>query len=100
MRAIGHAATLAFVVACTVARSQSARAEEPVTAGEPRLMSESAEITSVIDAFDNDDPFDVNLVLGFHQSWKSSKIRRETNLNQPGLSNQAFVSSSENVASF
>jgi hypothetical protein len=105
MRAIGHAAavtlvacSLAITAGLTVARR--AAAEEPVTAGEPRLMSETAEVTSVIDAFDNDDPFDVNLVLGFQQSWKSSKIRRETNLNQPGLSNQAFVSTNENVASY
>src|SRR5208337_4926172 len=52
-----------------------ARADEPVAASEPRLMSETAEITSVVDAFDQDDPFDLNLVLGFQQTWKHANIR-------------------------
>src|SRR5579859_2259997 len=42
-----------------------ATADEPVGAREPHLMSETAEVTSVVDAFDGDDPFDLNLVLGF-----------------------------------
>ena len=55
-----------------------AKADEPVGAREPHLMSETAEITSVVDAFDDDDPFDLNLVLGFTQSWEHAKVRRET----------------------
>ncbi len=77
-----------------------ARAEEPVAPGEPRLMSETAEVTSVVDAFDNDDPFDLNLTIGFQQTWKSANIRRETNLNQPGLSTGGFVAATENIASY
>ena len=41
------------------------RAEEPRTAQEPRLMAESTEITQVADAFDDDDPIDVNLSVGY-----------------------------------
>lgn len=79
-----------------------ARADEPVAASEPRLLSETAEVTSVVDAFDDDagDPFDLNLTLGFDQSWKHSNIRRETELNQPGLSTGGFVPHTENVASY
>ncbi|HEY2510423.1 MAG TPA: hypothetical protein VGI39_06195, partial [Polyangiaceae bacterium] len=77
-----------------------ARAVEPVAPGEPHLMSETAEVTSVVDAFDDNDPFDVNLMLGFKQSWKSANIRRETSLGQPGLSTGGFVSGNENIATF
>src|ERR1700733_5012805 len=78
----------------------SARADEPVAASEPRMMSETAEVTSVVDAFDKDDPFDLNLTLGFQQSWKHANIRRETTLNQPGLSAGNFTAQTETIASY
>jgi len=74
--------------------------DEPVSPREPQLMSETAEITSVADAFDNNDPFDLNLVLGFQQSWKTAKIRRETTLNQPGLASGGFIPATENIAAY
>ncbi len=80
--------------------ARSARADEPVGAREPHLMGETAEITSVVDAFDEDDPFDLNLVIGFTQSWKHAKIRRETQLNQPGLASGGFIPATENIASY
>jgi hypothetical protein len=89
------AGTLGWLAATGVVR-----ADEPVAASEPRLMTETAEITSVVDAFDKDDPFDLNLTLGFQQTWKHANIRRETSLNQPGLSDGNFVASTENVASY
>jgi hypothetical protein len=64
------------------------------------MMSETAEVTSVVDAFDKDDPFDLNLTLGFQQSWKHANIRRETTLNQPGLSSGNFTATTENIASY
>src|SRR4051812_20936002 len=76
-------AALAVATYATSASLREARADEPVAASEPRLMSESGEATTVIDAFDKDDPFDLNLTLGFTQRWKSANIRRETSLNQP-----------------
>jgi hypothetical protein len=86
-------------------RARSAWADEPVAAREPRLMSETAEITTVADAFDAGDPFDLNLVLGFTQSWKNAKIRRESQLQQNGLYGSpsfpaGFIPASENVASY
>jgi hypothetical protein len=83
-----------------VVSPRTARAEEPTTTSEPRLMGETAEITSVVDAFDRDDPFDFNLTLGFNQRFKHTDIRRETNLDQPGLSTGHFVAATENVASY
>jgi hypothetical protein len=87
-------------MACAVTMARPAHADEPITPGEPRLMSETAEITSVVDAFDNDDPFDLNLTLGFQQTWKSANIRRETSLSQPGLSTGGILSANENIASY
>jgi len=83
-----------------LAAARTASADEPVGAREPRLMSETAEITSVADAFDGDDPFDLNLLVGFHQSWKHANIRRETTIAQPGLSTGGFVPATENIASY
>jgi len=77
-----------------------ARADEPVPAKEVRLLRETGENTTVIDAFDKDDPFDVNLSLTFRQQWKSANIRRETALTQGSLSSGGFVSANENVAAF
>ena len=88
------------VAVAAVCVSSLARADEPVAASEPRLLSETAEITSVVDAFDKDDPFDLHLTLGFTQMWKSANIRRETQLFEPGLSTGNFVARTENVAKF
>lgn len=77
-----------------------AYADEPVPAKEVRLLRETGENTTVIDAFDKDDPFDANLVLGLHQSWKSANIRRETTIQQNGLASGGFTATNENVASY
>ncbi|HEX3345003.1 MAG TPA: hypothetical protein VHS09_10550 [Polyangiaceae bacterium] len=97
---------LCFVAVLALSGAAStAHADEPVAAREPALMNETAEITSVVDAFDKDDPFDLNIVLGFTQSWKTAKIRRETQLPQNGLEGApgqqaGFVPATENVASY
>ena len=77
---------------CLIARASAA--DEPVGAREPHLMSESAEVTSVVDAFDKDDPFDLNLVVGFTQSWKHANVRRES------LSTSGFVSANQDIAQY
>ena len=41
------------------------RADEPRSATEPRIMQEPGEVVNVIDAFDEGDPFDISLSLGF-----------------------------------
>jgi hypothetical protein len=99
MRATGRLLPLiAGVLLLGVARF--ARADEPVAAREPRMMRETAEITSVVDAFDDDDPFDLNLVLGFTQSWKHANIRRETQAFGEGLATGGFIPATQNIASY
>ncbi len=98
--ATGRRTAIGILAAAALGAPRTARADEPVAAREPRLMSETAEITSVVDAFDSDDPFDLNLVLGFSQSYKHAKIRRETQLAQPGLATGGFIPASENIASY
>src|SRR5262252_5464489 len=77
-----------------------ARADEPVAAKEVRLLRETGENTTVIDAFDKDDPFDANLLLGLRQTWKSANIRRETSLSQNGLSTGGILAQNENVGAY
>ncbi len=78
----------------------TAHADEPRAPREPRMMRETGEITTVIDAFDEDDAFDANLFLGFEQKWHNANIRRETAIAQPGLSSGGFVAKTENIATF
>src|SRR5580658_4235614 len=100
MRAIARRGGALLALAACLLCGTPTRADEPVAASEPRMMSETAEVTSVVDAFDKDDPFDLNLTLGFQQSWKHANIRRETTLNQPGLSSGGFTAQTENIASY
>ncbi len=90
----------AALVPALLAIASPALADEPVAAKEPRLLRETGENTTVIDAFDKDDPFDANLLLTLRQSWKSANIRRETSLAQNGLSTGGFTAANENVASY
>jgi len=87
-------------VIAAIAWTTRARADEPYAATEPHLLDETAEVTSVVDAFDRDDPFDLHIYAGFMQRWKRADIHRETALNQPGLSTGGFVANTENVARF
>ncbi|MGC4089885.1 MAG: hypothetical protein QM756_18760 [Polyangiaceae bacterium] len=64
------------------------------------MLREPSEITQVVDAFDEDDPFDLHLSLGYETSWKSGAIRRETSIVQPGLTTGDYTSSGLNVAEY
>ncbi len=98
--AVGAAFLASAALANVASPLREARADEPVSAKEPRLLEETGENTTVIDAFDKNDPFDANLLLTFRQQWKSANIRRETSLNQGNLSSGGFVSRNENVATY
>src|SRR3954467_10294261 len=87
----------ALVVCCAAA---PAHADEPRKTSEPNVLREPAEITQVPDAFDDDDPFDLHLSLGYESTWTSSVIRRETSIAQPGLSTGGFTQSNMNVAQY
>src|SRR5260370_9520639 len=83
--------------------ASSARADEPFKLGEPRVLSEPGEVTDVVDAFDGEDVFDLHLTIGYQYTFKSSNIRRETNIsNQQNLmlSTANFTASNMNVAKY
>src|SRR5262249_13759123 len=75
-------------------------ADEPRSASEPRVMEEPGEVTNVIDSFEEGDPFDLNISLGFEYAAKSAKIMRETTIAAPGLSSGGFTSDLLNVAEY
>ncbi len=66
---------LALVIAAPVpsALAQSDADEEL------KLYSEPSSYTNVIDALDGDDPFDVNVQLGFRREYATGNIQREVN---------------------
>jgi hypothetical protein len=77
-----------------------AQADDGQSVKMPRIMMESGEVTSVVDAFDGDDPFDANISLGFQYSAKSARILRETSIYQPGLTTGGFTSNRMHVADY
>lgn len=77
-----------------------ARADEPRRATEPRIFSEPGEVTNVVDAFDEGNPFDIHVTLGFQQSFLGGKIRRESSIRQDTLATGNFISPLMNVASY
>ncbi|HVW25333.1 MAG TPA: hypothetical protein VHC69_08170 [Polyangiaceae bacterium] len=77
-----------------------ARADEPRKVTEPSVLNESAEVTSVVDAFDDNDLFDLHLSLGFQQTWRSSKIMRETTSNLDQFSSGGYTAGNLNVANY
>jgi hypothetical protein len=79
---------------------QPAGADEPVRATEPRILNEPGEVTHVVDAFDGDDPFDIHITLGYQHSWHRANIRRETSIDQAGLSTGGYKADTMNVASY
>jgi hypothetical protein len=77
-----------------------ARADEPRNATEPRIMQESGEVTNVIDAFDDGDPFDLNISLGFDYTSKSARILRDSVIAKPGLTTGGYTAHTLNVADY
>jgi hypothetical protein len=80
--------------------TRSALGDEPRRAGEPRVLHEPAEITQVVDAFDEGDNFDLSLSLGFESSRRSASILRETSIVQPGFATGGYTPANLNVAKY
>jgi hypothetical protein len=78
----------------------TAHAQEPRRSTEPSVLSEPAEVMQIVDAFDVGDPFDVAISLGFEQTSKNARIRRETMIAQPGLTTGDYISDELEVARF
>ena len=99
------ARTLATLVAAagsvtSLTLAGNALADEPRKVTEPRVLREPSEIVQVVDAFDDDDMFDLHLSLGYQHTWKNAKILRETNVLQSGLGTGGYTVSNMNVASY
>jgi hypothetical protein len=77
-----------------------AGAEEPRKVSEPSVLREPSEVVQVVDAFDDDDLFDLHLSLGYQSTWKSAKILRETSLTDPGFSDGGYSRANLNVAEY
>ena len=95
--------TVATLGVIAAAYPSTARADEPIKATEPSLMSEAGDVVEVVDAFDekNKDPFDLHLSLGFVQSWESAKIKRESEIGPDGQPSTAgFTHNIENIATY
>jgi len=100
-RGPGSPISLAALLALgTTLAATSAFADEPRSATEPRVMQEPGEVVNVIDAFDDGDPFDIAVSLGFQYATKSATILRETNIYGPGLTSGGFTSNLMNVGSY
>ncbi|MFI5302188.1 MAG: hypothetical protein ACHREM_29205, partial [Polyangiales bacterium] len=87
----------------TLLSASRARADEPIKASEPTLMSEPGEVVDVVDAFDDkrDNPFDLHLTVGIAQRWESSKIRRESAIGLNGSADTSgFTHDIQNIATY
>ncbi|RYZ08592.1 MAG: hypothetical protein EOO73_06985 [Myxococcales bacterium] len=77
-----------------------AHAEEPRKVSEPSVLREPSEVVQVVDAFDDDDLFDLHLSLGYQSTWKSADILRESSLTDPGFNDGGYSRANLNVAHY
>lgn len=77
-----------------------AMADEPVMAAEPKVLEQPGEVTAVVDAMDDDDPFDLWITLGYQHTWKHAKVMRESYIRQPGLTTGGYTADTMNVADY
>lgn len=88
------------MVALAILTAPLALADEPRSAVEPWLMSEPGEVTQVLDAFDDGDPVDIGISLGFSHEARKARILRESAIYEPGLTTGGYTSRSMSVANF
>ncbi len=91
---------LPLLAAIVVLRASTARADEPRKVNEPPVMREPGEIVQVADAFDDNDPFDLHLSLGYQSTWTNARIYRETAIRQTGLTTGGYTTANMNVAKY
>jgi hypothetical protein len=80
--------------------SSLSHAEEPRKVSEPLVLREPSEVVQVVDAFDDDDLFDLHLSLGYQSTWKSAEILRESSLTDPGFNDGGYSRANLNVAQY
>jgi len=77
-----------------------AAAEEPRKVSEPSVLREPSEVVQVVDAFDDNDLFDLHLSLGYQSTWKTAKILRESSLIDAGFSDGGYTRANLNIAEY
>ncbi len=88
-----------FVLVGLLAWSAPSHAEEPVTPTEPSVLRETAvDLLQLASSFDKDDPFDLNLRLGFDHQSRQTAVRRETNIR--GATSGGYTSDLLDVATY
>jgi hypothetical protein len=75
-------------------------AEEPRKVSEPSVLREPSEVVQVVDAFDDDDLFDLHLSLGYQSTWKNAEILRESSLSDAGFNDGGYSRANLNVAKY
>jgi hypothetical protein len=98
--ALARAALPGATLVALLGLAETALGDEPRKVTEPNILNEAAEVTSVVDAFDGDDKFDLHLSLGFQQTWKSGKIHRETASSLDQFSSGGYTAGNMNVAEY
>ena len=63
-------------------------------------MQEPGEVTDVVDSFDDQDPFDISISLGFEFSAKQARIPRESSVYAPGLTTGGYISRTLGVGQY
>lgn len=99
-RALAPVFLFASLLGGVLVHAFEAHADEPQKSSEPRVLREPSEFVQVVDAFDDDDVFDLHLSLGYEHTWRNAKVYRETSIVQGGLTTGGYTASNQNVASY
>ena len=86
-------ATTALAGIGTLSAAPRARADDPPLV----LMGSPTSYTDVADAFDDDDPFDLNLSLSFERSVTQGTIQREASTSAPGAQTYVDIADSRTL---
>ena len=89
MRRVPYALAGFFGLLCLGVTLDAAAQED----GELRLMKEPHSYTDVVDAFDDEDPFDINVTVGYRHEYTYGNIQREGNVgaSDPNRASQNWV---------
>ena len=89
MRRVPYALAGFFGLLCLGVTLDAAAQED----GELRLMNEPHSYTDVVDAFDDEDPFDINVTVGYRHEYTYGNIQREGNVgaSDPNRASQNWV---------
>ncbi|NUP06818.1 MAG: hypothetical protein HOW73_12260 [Polyangiaceae bacterium] len=84
---------VAGATSCFISLAGAAHAEEPPVPGEPRMMREPGEVVDVPDAADDQDPFDLEVLLSYQLDVVRSVITRGEGDGREELARASVLSS-------